>query len=34
MIILFCIGGIFQHYAEGMYIVALCLLLRVIRFEK
>lgn len=34
MVILFFIGGIFQHYAEGMYIVALCLLLRVIRFEK
>jgi membrane-associated HD superfamily phosphohydrolase len=34
MIVLFLIGSIFQHYAEGMLIVALCLLLRVIRFEK
>lgn len=34
MIILFFIGSIFQHYAEGMLIVALCLLSRVIRFEK
>lgn len=30
MIILFMIGGFFQQYAEGMMIVALCLLLRVI----
>ena len=30
MIVLFFIGSIFQHYAEGMMIVALCLLLRVI----
>ena len=30
MIVLFFIGRIFQHYAEGMMIVALCLLLRVI----
>ena len=28
--VLFLIGGIFQNYAEGMMIVALCLLLRVI----
>jgi hypothetical protein len=28
--ILFLFGGIFQHYAEGMIIVALCLLLRVL----
>lgn len=34
MFILFLIGSFFQHYAEGMFIVALCLLLRVIRFEK
>ena len=34
MFILFLIGSFFQHYAEGMLIVALCLLLRVIRFEK
>ena len=27
---LFLLGGIFQHYAEGMYLLALCLLLRVI----
>lgn len=30
MIVLFLIGGIFQHYADGMLIVALCLLLRVL----
>ena len=30
MIILFLIGSIFQQYAEGMMIVALCLLLRVL----
>ena len=30
----FLLGSCFQHYAEGMLIVALCLLLRVIRFEK
>lgn len=30
MILLFFIGSIFQHYAEGMMIVALCLLCRVI----
>ena len=29
MIVLFAIGGLFQHYAEGMMIVALCLLIRV-----
>ncbi|MBO5594794.1 MAG: DUF4105 domain-containing protein [Prevotella sp.] len=34
MLVLFFIGSFFQHYAEGMLIVALCLLLRVIRFEK
>ena len=34
MVILFLLGSLFQHYAEGMIIVALCLLLRVIRFEK
>ncbi|MBQ8990578.1 MAG: DUF4105 domain-containing protein [Prevotella sp.] len=34
MLVLFFIGSLFQHYAEGMLIVALCLLLRVIRFEK
>lgn len=34
MIVLFLIGSVFQHYADGMLIVALCLLLRVIRFEK
>ena len=28
MLILFAIGGIFQSYAEGMWIVALCLLIR------
>jgi hypothetical protein len=28
MVVLFFIGGIFQHYAEGMIIVASCLLLR------
>ena len=28
MFILFAIGGIFQSYAEGMWIVALCLLIR------
>ena len=28
MLILFAIGGIFQSYAEGMWIVALCLLKR------
>lgn len=28
MIILFFVGGILQRYAEGMYIVALCLLIR------
>ena len=27
---LFLLGGIFQHYAEGMYFLALCLLLRVL----
>ena len=30
MIVLFAIGGLFQSYAEGMMIVALCLLIRVI----
>ena len=30
MAVLFLLGGIFQHYAEGMMIVALCLLLRVL----
>ena len=30
MATLFMIGGIFQHYAEGMWTVALCLLLRVL----
>ena len=30
MAVLFLMGGIFQHYAEGMMIVALCLLLRVL----
>ena len=30
MTVLFLLGGIFQHYAEGMMIVALCLLLRVL----
>ena len=30
MLILFLLGSIFQHYAEGMLIVALCLLLRVL----
>ena len=30
MAVLFLLGGIFQHYAEGMIIVALCLLLRVL----
>ena len=34
MVILFLLGSLFQHYAEGMMFVALCLLLRVIRFEK
>jgi hypothetical protein len=34
MLILFAIGGIFQSYAEGMWIVALSLLIRVIRNEK
>lgn len=34
MIVLFLIGSVFQHYADGMLIVALCLLLRVIKFEK
>lgn len=28
MALLFCIGGIWQHYAEGLMILALCLLLR------
>ena len=28
MLILFALGGIFQSYAEGMWIVALCLLIR------
>ena len=28
MLLLFAIGGIFQSYAEGMWIVALCLLIR------
>lgn len=28
MLVLFAIGGIFQSYAEGMWIVALCLLIR------
>jgi len=28
LFILFLIGSFFQHYAEGMVIVALCLLLR------
>jgi hypothetical protein len=28
MLLLFAIGGIFQTYAEGMWIVALCLLIR------
>lgn len=28
MVVLFLIGAIFQHYAEGMLILALCLLLR------
>jgi hypothetical protein len=28
LFVLFMIGSIFQHYAEGMHIVALCLLLR------
>ena len=30
MAVLFLLGGIIQHYAEGMMIVALCLLLRVL----
>ena len=30
MAVLFLLGSIFQHYAEGMMIVALCLLLRVL----
>ena len=30
MTVLFLLGGFFQHYAEGMVIVALCLLLRVL----
>jgi hypothetical protein len=30
MTVLFLLGGIFQHYAEGMMILALCLLLRVL----
>ena len=30
MIVLFAIGSLFQHYAEGMLIVALSLLIRVI----
>jgi hypothetical protein len=29
MVCLFYIGSIFQHYAEGMLILALCLLLRI-----
>ena len=28
LFVLFMIGSLFQHYAEGMHIVALCLLLR------
>jgi len=34
MIVLFAIGGLFQHYAEGMLIVALCLLIRVFNGYK
>ena len=34
MIVLFAIGGLFQHYAEGMMIVALCLLIRVFNGYK
>ena len=30
MVVLYYIGGIFQHYAEGMLIVASCLLIRTI----
>lgn len=26
--LMFLVGGIWQHYAEGMYFVALCLLIR------
>ena len=26
--VLFLIGGLFQHYAEGIYVLALCLLLQ------
>ena len=28
MALLFLIGGFFQHYAEGIYVLALCLLLQ------
>ena len=34
MTVLFLIGGLFQDYAEGMIIVALCLLSRGVRSEK
>ena len=28
LVFLFLIGGLFQHYAEGIYVLALCLLLQ------
>ena len=31
---LFLIGGLFQHYAEGIYVLALCLLLQSILHIK
>ena len=34
MVVLFAVGRFFQHYAEGMMIVALCLLLRGLVNEK
>ena len=34
MVVLFAVGRFFQHYAEGMMIVALCLLIRGIVNEK
>lgn len=32
--ILFLLGGFFQHYAEGMYVLALCLLIRFLSNKK
>ncbi len=34
LVLLFCLGGIWQSYAEGLLIVALCVLLRIFRHES